>query len=813
MAQTTLLPLLLRRLRPIYPLFPSHLITTRHFSSHDSPHSNAATSSSTSSNQSNPSSLSSRMSFVFDQIDAIEKERSQKDDALLRIRAWRESKKNKTIEGTRTEIESNQLGSSESMEVESTPVELEGEEVVVEKRGEGLLGRKLQLVHPWKEWIDFMERLVRQNYFDHRRKDEDKMIEDLGFRISDAIDEGFDFTRDWRTVQTAVVNFGKDRFDILRSLSRQDIQVLVGHGCPSSDKRVVYSAKLLRKYSHVDEGDVCSSCSLRNSCEKAYLLTNKEDEAQTIDVMRVLLTYGFDPVNGSVVNEPLLKIKSIKAVVRKLLHEVVKLSAVPIDPNLPPPVKKIPPPKVKQPPPPPRRVGRDDIEMKRGDWLCPKCDFMNFAKNLACLQCDGKRPKRQLLPGEWECPECNFLNYRRNMVCFHCEHKRPPDEYTEQDMGRKEHISKSPNRAEVSGSWNFDFDDDESDGADVAAFEYADSHKRDGDDNNNYSLGNNRQTLRRLEETSFSRGQQRDEPDRAGFDDFDDEEEDNIDSYDIQTQGHSKPSIGFSDIESDNESDDIGTDVTQNRSSQKTHSRNRGGITHDSDEDYGISSEPDDLDDRIGSRRTNTKRAVSYGSDDDYGVSSRADDFLDERVGSRRDRDDDLKPRERNRQYDDNEFNRSPGKSHRKREYGNDFIRSEGGSSQRDNNYRRQSMRERDGDDSHKFGRSGGRREGGGFNDRGKERFGGRREGGFNDRESRSDRKRGFGDERPRFGGRREGGFNDGENRSDRKRGFGDERPRFGGRREGGFNDGENRSDRKRGFGDERPRRPRGSTR
>lgn len=121
---------------------------------------------------------------------------------------------------------------------------------------------------------------------------------------------------------------------------------------------------------------VCSSCNLRSSCEKAYLLPNKGDEAGTIDVMRVLLTYGFDPVNGSVTNKSLLKQKSVKNVVRKLLHEVVKLSAVPIDPNLPRPVIKIPPPKVKQPPPPPKkRVGRDDIEMKKGDWLCPKYVF------------------------------------------------------------------------------------------------------------------------------------------------------------------------------------------------------------------------------------------------------------------------------------------------------------------------------------------------------------------------------------------------------------------------------------------------------
>ncbi|KAK1566949.1 hypothetical protein Q3G72_006411 [Acer saccharum] len=287
-----------------------------------------------------------------------------------------------------------------------------------------------------------MERLVKQNYFDHRRKDEEKMVRGLGFDDDLVVveengggdDVGVDFN-DFKIVQTACLNFGKDRFDILRPLSRQDIQILVGYGCPSADKKVVFSAKLLRKHVHLDEGDVCSSCSLRSSCERAYLLTNKEDEARTIDIMRVLLSYGFDPLNDSVVNKSLLKQKSVKTVVHKLLHEVVKLSAVPIDPNLPPPVIKKPPPKVKQPPPPPRkRVGRDDVEMKKGDWLCPKCDFMNFAKNTVCLQCDAKRPKRQLLPGEWEFLECNFLNYRRNMACFHCDCKRPADEFLENKM-------------------------------------------------------------------------------------------------------------------------------------------------------------------------------------------------------------------------------------------------------------------------------------------------------------------------------------------------------------------------------------------
>ncbi|GMH16755.1 hypothetical protein Nepgr_018596 [Nepenthes gracilis] len=49
------------------------------------------------------------------------------------------------------------------------------------------------------------------------RKDEDKMIEGLGFDMSEVAEEGFDFTRDWKTVQTAILNFGRDRFDILRN--------------------------------------------------------------------------------------------------------------------------------------------------------------------------------------------------------------------------------------------------------------------------------------------------------------------------------------------------------------------------------------------------------------------------------------------------------------------------------------------------------------------------------------------------------------------------------------------------------------------
>ncbi|OMO68823.1 Zinc finger, RanBP2-type [Corchorus capsularis] len=663
-----------------------------------------------------PTSLSARMSFVFDQIDRIEKQRQeqsvQNDETLQRIRAWRQSKKE--AQETQKQFQSGEENPdsgiaqndanlteftlSDSPELtksqngdalrrirawrESTNGEnkecLEGEiakneanfTVFSTESGAELgelgkqKGKELEVVHPWPEWIELMERLVQQNYFDHKRRDEEKMVEELGFDMSEVDDQikddaGIDF-KDFKTVQTACVNFGKDRFDILRSLSRQDIQILVGFGCPSADKKVVFSAKLLRKRVHLDEGDVCSSCSLRNSCERAYLLTNKEDEARTIDVMRVLLTYGFDYVNGSVVNESVQKQKSVKTVVRKLLHQVVKLSAVPIDPNLPPPVIKKPPPKVKQPPPPPKkRVGRDDIEMKKGDWLCPKCDFMNFAKNTVCLQCDAKRPKRQLLPGEWECPECNFLNYRRNMACFHCDCKRPPDAVMEegkiQEMqpGPRTRFEKGARRPEVSNAWNFDFDDDESDGADVAAFEYADFSARvEASPSDN--LGGNLRGLEddfdtagrgsRIHERSYS--DMHSSRHGMGFDDFDDE--DDIDSYEIDTQQNNPRQKATSSIYSENEgfsepeqsegsNDSLSSRRTRfpsyNKSPNHMHKNVALSGAEDDDLDFHSDAELSVHPNWKSSHVADTKhrgrgapKNLSYGSDEDLDLDSDLDD-------------------------------------------------------------------------------------------------------------------------------------------------------------------------------------------
>ncbi|KAJ6775534.1 ZINC FINGER PROTEIN [Salix purpurea] len=594
--------------------------------------------------QPKPSSLPGRMSFVFDQIDATERERAEKLQTLQKIRAWRQSKDTpreelqETVAAPNPEFDATERERAEKLQTlqkirawrqsKDTPREELQETVAApnqefdgaqktamidsqnEKPESGLRDdgdssvdfeesclielkrKKVELVHPWPEWIELME----------------------------------------RAVQTACINFGKDRFDIfsfgkdqldimslvgrfhivviivadlvaeMKFLSKQDIQILVGYGCPNVNKKVVFSSKLLRKHVHLDEGDQ----------------------------------------------------KLVRTVVRKLLHEVAKLSAVAIDPNLPPPVIKGPPPKVKKPPPPRKRVGHDGIDMKKGDWLCPICDFMNFAKNVACLQCDAKRPKRQLIPGEWECPECNFLNYRRNMACLRCDCKRPPDALMETVMEERQHGSRTRSEKivshpKVSNACNFDFDDNESDGADVAAFEYADSaamvedsplgvRAREGNSGQNTDdLSGPRRISREYsvtENDGFGRG----------FDDFDDE--DDIERNELDTQNDkpawkaSRNNISdqvISDLEGDGDSDyNLGIQLRKAPSFKLSKPKHRREAFSGSDDELNIDSDeersvhPKWKSDHIADARnkirvggpTGPSKGLSFGSDNEIELDS-----------------------------------------------------------------------------------------------------------------------------------------------------------------------------------------------
>ncbi|XP_059447374.1 uncharacterized protein LOC132178831 [Corylus avellana] len=324
----------------------------------------------------------------------------------------------------------------------------------------------VQISHPWPEWVDLMECLLKRGYIEG---------DGYPFRNSELGAKGSNHIR------TACLNFARDRYDLIRFLSRKDIHVIARSGCPSIDRKVVNSGKRLRAHVGIDEGNVCSSCNLRGDCDRAYVKARQEEGGRTVDVMRILLTYALDPITGTLENKSLLN-KLVKESVRRLLKEMVEYSTKELDSKLPKatPLKRVASAKDHSSPP---GKGHLNVPMKQGDWLCPKCNFLNFAKNVKCLRCDGlfeerlrqlcedqnhlplkkgdwicdkcnflnfakntrclqckeKPPKRQLNPGEWECDSCNYINFRKNMVCLKCNYRRPKASNTSDTSAQPRH--------------------------------------------------------------------------------------------------------------------------------------------------------------------------------------------------------------------------------------------------------------------------------------------------------------------------------------------------------------------------------------
>ncbi|KAM7482932.1 hypothetical protein LguiB_007515 [Lonicera macranthoides] len=331
--------------------------------------------------------------------------------------------------------------------------------------------------HPWPEWVTFVDRLKTKGYF-HGEGDE----------INDGVSSDGVLYKDMRVLKDACLSFARDRFDIFKSLSRQDIQAVVEKGCPNLFRKAVNSGKRLRAYIELDEGDVCGGCNLRGSCDKAYVvLKESESAARTVDIVRILLLYALDPVVISGEEKPHGR-ELIEASARKLLSKLIELSDTAPSPDLPKPTSKDTHKKgktlnfvddertrdvemkrgdwmcSKEDGPKrasgnnvemkkgdwlcpdcsfmnfsrnvrclhckaegPKRISIDEVEMKKGDWNCPQCSFMNFSSNRKCLRCQEQRPKRELNPGEWECPSCDFLNYRKNVECKKCSGERPKE--------------------------------------------------------------------------------------------------------------------------------------------------------------------------------------------------------------------------------------------------------------------------------------------------------------------------------------------------------------------------------------------------
>jgi len=217
----------------------------------------------------------------------------------------------------------------------------------------------------------------------------------------------------------------------------------------------------------------------------------------------------------------------------------------------------------------------------------------------------------------------------------------------------RKRLERPPRKSDVSSSWNFDFDDNESDGADVAAFEFADSSKaresspvdsmsyRDsprGSEDEDFRMA---ETMTKGRDNKFS---ERDSspPSRVGFDDFDDEEDD-IDSYELDlskgSQAGGVSRMSYSDLENASDSEDFG---------EFDNSRKPRYATKD---DIAVSADEDEFEDQPSLRSShladswhktrgrsgsNKYKRESFGSESDDGINSDLDEDIDEGLRSKR---------------------------------------------------------------------------------------------------------------------------------------------------------------------------------
>ncbi|KAM5550443.1 zinc finger protein VAR3, chloroplastic [Rosa sericea] len=242
-------------------------------------------------------------------------------------------------------------------------------------------------LHPWPEWSHLLHALSAAGYDEVHGHD--------AF-TGDLPDH---FVRAARVC----LAFATARPGLLRLLSRRDLEVVVENGTPFLFQNGDDSTRRMTSF-------------LAQGSTNAF----DTDKAQTVDLMRFILSYASTPVFSSERNN-LYNRELVESSVRNLLTEMAKLCYSAPESNSFGTVQNQSSNNHGTTPGP---FGKT-IEMKRGDWICSRCNFMNFAKNMKCLECNEAKPHRQLTGREWECPQCDFFNYGRNMVCLRCDCKRP----------------------------------------------------------------------------------------------------------------------------------------------------------------------------------------------------------------------------------------------------------------------------------------------------------------------------------------------------------------------------------------------------
>ena len=108
---------------------------------------------------------------------------------------------------------------------------------------------------------------------------------------------------------------------------------------------------------------------MRGNCDRAYVRAREDEGGRTVDVMRILLTYGLDSITGSVENKP-CQHKLVKESVRRLLKEMVDYGIQDLQSDMANAAASRVPDGFPQDHL--SEEGHIKVPMKQGDWLCPK---------------------------------------------------------------------------------------------------------------------------------------------------------------------------------------------------------------------------------------------------------------------------------------------------------------------------------------------------------------------------------------------------------------------------------------------------------
>ncbi|CAI9099351.1 OLC1v1036158C1 [Oldenlandia corymbosa var. corymbosa] len=253
------------------------------------------------------------------------------------------------------------------------------------------------IIHPWPEWSQLVDTLLSSHWNRPPVNHGPEIFPEDAFVVYEEKKLSDEFIHH----ASVCLAFSRSRPELLSILSRKDMEVIVANGTPFLFKSALDVARRLRVYLGMEGGNVLG-----------------QNNVTFADIMKYILSYACNPSTSA--ESSLYSKELVESSARSLLRQMTEASFG--DP-------------VQKPPASENTFNggyeqkswplRQNVEMKRGDWICQKCNFMNFARNLKCLECEESRPQKQLTGQEWQCPQCNFYNYERNLVCLRCDCEKP----------------------------------------------------------------------------------------------------------------------------------------------------------------------------------------------------------------------------------------------------------------------------------------------------------------------------------------------------------------------------------------------------